>query len=69
MFACEFALMTLSFAVFAFVGGITYDLTGDLEVTLAGLVAITFVSSQVARLWFRRLPRTAVGEGARAAAG
>lgn len=56
VFACEFALMTLSFAVFAFVGGITYDLTLNLEATLGLLVVVSLACSQVARIWFRRLP-------------
>lgn len=61
VFACEFALMTVSFAVFALVGGLLYDFTLDVRLTILVLVAITFVNSQFARVWFRRLPRTATG--------
>lgn len=58
VFATEFALMTLAFAFFALASGLTYDATGSLSVTIGIFVALTLINSQVARLWFRRLPQS-----------
>jgi MFS family permease len=58
VFATEFALMTLSFAFFALASGLTYDATKSLPVTIGLFVALTLLNSQIARIWFRRLPES-----------
>lgn len=56
VFACEFALMTLAFAVFAMTSGAVYDASESLNLTIGLLVALTFLNSMLAKRWFRTLP-------------
>ncbi|MDF1798464.1 MAG: MFS transporter [Planctomycetota bacterium] len=56
VFATEFLLMTLSFSVFAFAGGLMYDLFGDLRPVYLVLVGAALVGALVGRSWFRQLP-------------
>jgi hypothetical protein len=57
VFATEFLLMTLSFSVFCFVGGLSYDLIGELRPVLLMLVGVTVVGGLVGSRWFQVLPR------------
>ncbi|MDE0895651.1 MAG: MFS transporter [Planctomycetota bacterium] len=57
VFATEFLLMTLSFSVFALLSGFLYDRTGDMDLVIWILVALTTSGGLIARKLFARLPR------------